>query len=433
MHFVPDSHLKTPWSYNTKGSSSVNEVNVIVDIRKVLNIEIDSPFWEEAHAKAQATSELPDWLTDRYIADLERDFSLFGSNLDLILQALCQVRETPALCQLAKILCHIIGKKRSFSQSFSRFSLPKSPEHCNSFLGYHYVGLFPILAHVRPFCLELAERGITADIMYDTLSFLRANIQQSFEQTELPRFGKSFFSIFRVYIYTNFLWIGRLRFEIHPDSDRKVKAFADSGGNIRLLMCDTTLHASGAILGAAGCTDEAGAFDADFLETENYYEGYAVNSKTHLAEATRIRLAKSDWTCILQPGDTLLKVHIPSKGRLLKADCDAAYERAKTVFQNSYPEYVFKGFICNSWLLCPTLASFLRKDSNIVLFQETYHIFPAKNTATDVFLYVFGLEVSSADELDLPSLPEGNSLQRGVKKLLLEGTYFHQFNGFIPF
>ena len=32
----------------------------------------------------------------------------------------------------------------------------------------------------------------------------------------------------------------------------------------------------------SGCTDEAGAFDAVFLETDDYYEGYAVNSETEL-------------------------------------------------------------------------------------------------------------------------------------------------------
>lgn len=406
---------------------------MVTDIRKTLHIEMDSPFWDEALEKAKNAAAVPQWLTDGYITDLERDFALFGNRADMISRALCQVREIPELCLLAKILYYIIGMKKSFSQSFSSFALPKSPEDRIDFLGYDFVGLFPILAHIRLSCLELAERGIAADIIYDTLSFLRTRIQKSFEQTDKPRFGENAFSIFRVYVYTNFLWIGRLRFEIHPNSNRNVKAFADRNGNVCILMCDTMLHASGAILGSVGCTGADGAFDADFLETDDYYEGYAVDRRSCLAETTRTRLPKSEWKCILQPGDSLLKVHIPSKGRLLKEACDAAYESAQQVFQKCYPEYDFKGFICNTWLLCPALATFLKKDSNIVLFQKKYHIFPGKNNAADVFHYVFDRKVASANEVDFSQLPEGNSMQRGVKKLLLDGTYIHQFNGFIPF
>ena len=135
----------------------------------------------------------------------------------------------------------------------------------------------------------------------------------------------------------------------------------------------------------------------------------------------------------MAPGDTLIKVHIPSMGKLLKEDCDAAYERARETFTRCYPEYDFKGFVCNTWFLNPVLRGFLKEDSNIVLFQNKYTVFPAKNLAPDVFLYVYGLRVNSAEEVDAASLPEDNTMRRGVKKLLQDGIYVHQFNGFIPF
>ena len=60
-------------------------------------------------------------------------------------------------------------------------------------------------------------------------------------------------------------------------------------------------------------------------------------------------------------------------------------------------------------------------------------LIPARNDAPDVFLYVYGMNVKSAAEVDATTLPETNSLQRGVKKLLQEGIYIHQYHGFIPF
>ncbi len=198
-------------------------------------------------------------------------------------------------------------------------------------------------------------------------------------------------------------------------------------------MRETRLHASGNRLGAIGFTDEAGSFDANFVETDTFYEGYAVNEKTCLAESTRTRLSKEEWRCIFAPGDTLLKVHIPYGGKLTRESCEASYKEARQVYGACYPEYDFRGFICNTWLLCPTLLSFLPEESNIRHFQRNYRIFPGENTAADVFHYVYGKAVASADEVDVASLPEDNRMQRGVKNLLLKGEYIHQYNGFIPF
>lgn len=402
------------------------------DVRQVLNVKIESPFWEEALQKAQAAPAMPQWLTKSFLMDLEQDFSLFGTLQDPVFQAASQVAQTPELCLFAKILYYILEKRCNYSNAFSAFSLPDAPEGSSLTLGYDYACLFPILAHVRIYTRELESRGVSLPLIYDTLTFLRRNIAESCKIKGKPYFTQDCFSIFHNYIYTGFLWFGRLRFEILPHSAYPVKAFARADGTVCLLMCNTTLHASGNILGSIGCTHTEGAFEAAFEETDDYYEGYAVSKETHLAETKRTRLSKAEWKCILEPGDAILKVHIPYGGKLTKADCENAYAEAPQVFQKCFPEYDFKGFLCRSWLLCPLFADFLPKASNIVQFQEKYHIFPAKSAATDVFLYVFNQEVTSADDVEFSQLAEDTSMMRGVKKMLLDGSYFHEFIGFIP-
>ncbi len=397
------------------------------DICKTLGVFIESPYWEEALAQAEAQPELPQWLTADYVCRIDDAYCLLGDKRDLVLTALEQVVKSPALCTFAKALYHIIGKKKGYSAAFTRLTLPKADT-----LGGNLVGLFPILGHIAPSCEALSRRGVPADVIYDTLTFLRNNLAECLK-TDFPRFGESDFSIYPAHLYTNALWIGRLRFEIHPNADRNAAVFANKDDNLCILLRDTPLHASGNRLGAIGFTDEAGSFDANFVETDSYYEGYAVSPETCLAEISRTRLSKNEWQCIFAPGDTLLKVHIPNTGKLLDADCEAAYARAREIFTACYPEYTFNGFICCSWLLCPALADFLKPDANIVKFQKRYAIFPGKNTAADVFLYVFNKTVSSADEVDFKTLPEENSMQRGIKKLLLDGKYIHQYHGFIPF
>ena len=397
------------------------------DIREALGICVDSPFWDEALEVAIDSSEIPQWLTADYICKIDKAYQLLGDKRDLVISALEQVVSEPALCILAKALYHIIDKKKDYSTAFAQLTLPEADT-----LGCNLVGLFPVLGHISPSCDALARRKVPEEVIYETLSFLRLSLPEILGQ-EKPRFGETEFAYFPIYLYTDNLWIGRLRFEIHPNADRNVAAFANKSGGLCLLMRDTRLHTSGNCLGTIGFTDEAGSFDANFVETDTYYEGYAVSTKSCRAETTRTRLPKTEWKCIFAPGDTLLKVHIPYGGKLTREACDAAYEKARRIYTACYPEHDFRGFICNTWLLCPALLSFLPEHSNIRHFQDSYRIFPAKNTAADVFLYVYGMTVSSANEVDFEKLPEDNSMQRGIKKLLLSGEYIHQYNGFIPF
>lgn len=399
------------------------------DIRQILGITFESPYWDEALAQATQMEAVPQWLTEGFVRQMEKEFDIAGAAAPAVLQARAQIVENEALCLLAKVIYVIIGLRKSYSEAFPNFTLPEGDANNP---GYDFVAFFPVLAHLRLFEKELAERGITGDIFYDNLHFMRYSIKSSTERTQRPSYDKAAFSIYGVSVYCKTFMIGRLRFEIHPDSNRNARIFSDGSGNLCTLMCDTVLHRDGNILGAVGYEDEEGAYAADYRETDDYYEGYPVDPATGLAVQERRRLTKGEWHPVMEPGDTLIKVHIPNTGKLLPEACEEAYTRARQLLPKCFPEYDFKGFVCNCWMLSPALGKILKKDSNIMRFQEKYTVFPAKNMATDVFLYVYDLRVSSAAEVDIAALPEDNSMRTGVKKLLQEGTYVHQFNGFIP-
>ena len=71
---------------------------------------------------------------------------------------------------------------------------------------------------------------------------------------------------------------------------------------------------------------------------------------------------------------------------------------------------------CESWLLSPALHKLLKKDSNILQFQDMFEITETDEESMAVMDWVFpdcarGLE----------QLPETTSLQRNMKKYLLSG------------
>ena len=401
-------------------------------LRQKLNITIESPYWDEALETAKAMPAVPQWLTPEFINEMEADFALLGAYKDAVIRAAGQVAQDADLCLLAKVLFCIVAKKQVYSKSFTELTLPEAPEGAQP-EGYALLALLPILGNARLYADDFAKRGVPQDVIFDSFYFLRYRIKSHAEKDVPPFYDKAAFSMFGMHVYNNNIEVGRLRYEFHPGFDRKVKIFADANGKICILMCDVKLHAKGHILGVVGYTDEEGAYDANFVETDEYYEGFAVDPATGLAQNTRTQLSKKEWKVILQSGDMVVKVHLRGGQKLLKEDCDLSYARAEEMFKKCFPEYPIKGFVCNTWLLCPVMGRFLKKDSNIMQFQEKYNLFPANNNAPDVFGYVYDLKVASAADVDPETLPEDNSMQRGVKQLLKEGTYVHQFNGFIPF
>ena len=96
------------------------------DVRDILNIKIESPYWDEAYAKALSEPAVPEWMTEAYIRALHEEKGVLPRRLDTILSVLPHAVAVPELCLLAKTLYHIIGTKKSFSEAFTEFELPKA-------------------------------------------------------------------------------------------------------------------------------------------------------------------------------------------------------------------------------------------------------------------------------------------------------------------
>lgn len=196
---------------------------------------------------------------------------------------------------------------------------------------------------------------------------------------------------------------------------------------VQMLMAGVRLHKGGMVFGTPGYQDEKLAYDADFCETEDYFEGYPVGNNG-LAKDYRIRLPKTEWRIVLSPKDAVIGVDIPSSissGRLTEEACEDAYCKAREIFSRCYPEYEFKGFSCNSWMMDPQLRQFLPADSGIIRFQSKYLIYPRPAVGTTVFSYVFNRPYVERFE----DLPEDTTLQRALKYHYLSGKYIYEQGG----
>ena len=113
----------------------------------------------------------------------------------------------------------------------------------------------------------------------------------------------------------------------------------------------------------------------------------------------------------------VIAVHIPSDSVFTDANVEEALQMAKEFFAKYYPDYADCEYTCYSWLLAPKLKELLSEDSNIILFQNRFHIHTEDREPLSVLEWVFKVP----KDADFATLPENTSLQRKIKAVLLQG------------
>jgi len=125
----------------------------------------------------------------------------------------------------------------------------------------------------------------------------------------------------------------------------------------------------------------------------------------------------------VQPGDTILAVHIPAGEPLTPAACAHSFVAAREVFA----EQTWVGFTCESWLLAPRLAEVLPETSNILAFQRFFMPLPSAAGDRQTIERVFGTWPLKPDKA-----PRTTALQRAVIDFYSRGGRLDGGAGFIP-
>ena len=129
----------------------------------------------------------------------------------------------------------------------------------------------------------------------------------------------------------------------------------------------------------------------------------------------------------IKTGDNVLCIHISAEGPLLKEECEKSIEMAKEFFAEFYPDYDYKCFTCNSWLMDENLKKLLKPESNILSFQNMFEIYnPVESYA--ILKYVFKTN-TTRENLDL--CVATSSFGKRVKEWINEGNMFYMALGVI--
>lgn len=125
----------------------------------------------------------------------------------------------------------------------------------------------------------------------------------------------------------------------------------------------------------------------------------------------------------------VLNIHIPEGARLDYSECEKSVLLARKFFSEYFPEYDYKGFVCDSWLLDPRNTEFMSADSNIMKFSNLFCtvLKPHKNNK-EIIRRLWGKQ---NEKTVFSLLSENTDLQKRTKKYLLSGGKTGNGYGFI--
>lgn len=115
--------------------------------------------------------------------------------------------------------------------------------------------------------------------------------------------------------------------------------------------------------------------------------------------------------------ENVIAIHIPSDANLSKGAVDASMKQAEIFFQTYYHDYKYEKYSCDSWLLSPRLKPLLSKKSNILSFQNRFHIVRENNEDKGYIEWLFQVPIDT----NYKNLPAKTDLQKKVKEILLNG------------
>lgn len=129
------------------------------------------------------------------------------------------------------------------------------------------------------------------------------------------------------------------------------------------------------------------------------------------------RIGELEYEFQKYEGENVIAIHIPSDANLSKGAVDASMKQAEIFFQNYYHDYKYEKYSCDSWLLSPRLKPLLSKKSNILSFQNRFHIVRENNEDKGYIEWLFQVPIDT----NYKDLPAKTDLQKKVKEILLNG------------
>lgn len=359
-------------------------------------------------------------LSDDFISQTISECYALAAYREEVLRGAQVLRKNPALCLLVCLLEQWLREGGDPAQS--GYVPPKGEG-----IEFDLLHLYPAIPTMPESVAYLRRRNVPENVIAGTLQEYDRSLADGVLREGRPTMTVRLLSWLQSTVIQNrMINVDRLNFDIPGNFLEDVRVYRNAAGDTAVLADGIQVHSSGRVLGAVGCQDTAESFWACVKETETTVIGHSVTDG--LVEKEPVTLDKTKWSLYLCPKDLVPRIHIPREGSFDTQTVQSTIDRARKVFAECYPDYPFKAFFCESWLLSADLRSMLKTDSNILKFQNRFIKVPLKSAGTDILDFVCpSIPIGSKD---YQAMPETTGLQRAVKQKYITGGYVYEGAGF---
>lgn len=265
------------------------------------------------------------------------------------------------------------------------------------------------------------KRGWPEDMRDEVFSDLAVWVANHKRNFGTPGFAWMVVGWFQSHINLTLLSFGRLQFNTSCSFPCKVKVFRNrhTQETIAMVSAPVRFNADG-ICDDLQETPSPGSWTSSFADHPQSWAGNKITPDGRVQKHPS-ELLKTEWDMVLSQGDPVINIHIPECGPLNPETCHDSMRRACKFFAEYLPDYRWKAFFCDSWLLDPQLQKILPKESNILAFQRDSYLLPFPGEADTIFR-CFGVKAARDG---IATVPLRTSLQHALVKFLKDGGRFH--------
>lgn len=167
-------------------------------------------------------------------------------------------------------------------------------------------------------------------------------------------------------------------------------------------------------------------FVREHMESYGFYGFHREIWTTRQVSCILFRIGQLEYELKTLNSVPVVCLHIPTDVDLRPEVLRPSVREALKKLYEIFPEYADKTVYTHTWLLSAQLKEMLPESSNILRFQEMFDIEPEGYPGNDILTWVF-----KNPNLPKEEYPEDTSLQRKLKKFLLEGNQFCNGRGYL--
>ncbi|NQU44643.1 DUF5596 domain-containing protein [bacterium] len=320
--------------------------------------------------------------------------------------------EDPALKRLAWHCHHLLFKETGYDRdNVGRW--PMVPRELDPRADMFYAFVF--LSGVPSLMKYYEDLYVLPEVAQSTLSDLDLWIRE--HKNRHGRYGLREINWLKFHFDGRVFRLGRLQFEM-TSFRRDLRAYRNVQDSRVVLLAGEGLEFREDGQFQSADRGEAGdvTWTSSLVEDKKTVKGNPITPRGR-ALPKPIELALSDWKEVLRKGDGQLAVHIPATGPMTFEACGRSFDAALAFFRQHFPDFNWRVFTCESWLLDPQFEEILKPESNVVQFQKECYLYPLTSANdTQMWERVFGKRI-----VQMADAPRDSSMRRAIVEFIEQG------------